>query len=619
MKKIILANVITKLPEFLKGDDAFCYAFDDQSKVVHDEESGELEISGMCDFSTYLNSFSIQKYIRYTGINEVYAHIEFEGDTCCVAQRHLDLDNQGRLVSGIGELFEEQDFISEGVCEFKLDTEYELVSFAILSEGKTRFKRAYYYALVPDEHVRDINIALCTTTYKKEEFILRNLDFLNNELLAETSDLADHFHVYVVDNARTLDADEHSTSHVSIIGNPNVGGAGGFARGMMEVLESGRDYSHVVLMDDDVQMLPESFVRLYALLSVAKDEYEQACVNGAMMQLEHPAMQYEDVSYMRRIGGYQAIKPLFDMGRCHDYIKNEKIDVEVDKAYGAWWFSCIPVSLIRKHGLPLPLFIRCDDVEYGLRLKARYMTLNGICVWHAQFQGRFNAAIVCYQYARNLAIVLALHQCYSKNVFRIQFYRTFSIYMRTLDYASAELWLDGLEDYLKGPDYLTELDGNALLAANSEKSEKLKPLSELNQSIVDNLVIKNEWLEGDARSRSRLTKLAVTIPHDRHWFPKKILLSRPGTLAPGAGDDFTPWSKVAMRKTLVSLNIDGTKGYVRHIDYQRYKQLKQRYKKVMRKFLKHYDEIAQQWRDALDEMSSLEYWHAYLEKHDKQE
>ena len=65
-------------------------------------------------------------------------------------------------------------------------------------------------------------------------------------------------------------------------------------------------------------------------------------------------------------------------------------------------------------------------------------------------------------------------------------------------------------------------------------------------------------------------------------------------------------------------NIDGTKGYVRHIDYQRYKQLKQRYKKVMRKFLKHYDEIAQQWRDALDEMSSLEYWHAYLEKHDKQ-
>ncbi len=617
MKKVILANVITKLPDFLKGDDAFCYAFDERSEVVHDGETGALEISGMCDFSTYLNSFSIQKYIRYTGIDEIYAHIEFEGDPCCISQRHLDLDNQGRVVSGIGELFEEDDFISEGVCEFKLDTEYELVSFAILSEGKTRFKRAYYYALVPDEQVRDVDIAICTTTYQKEEFILRNLEVLNRELLCETNELADHFHVYVVDNARSLDAQAHSTSHINIIGNPNVGGSGGFARGMMEVLENDRAYSHVVLMDDDVQMLPESFVRLYALLSVAKEEYRQACVNGAMLQLEHPAMQFEDVSYMRRIGGYQAIKPLFDMGRCHDYIKNEKIDVEVDYAYGAWWFSCIPVALIKKHGLPLPLFIRCDDVEYGLRLNARYMTLNGICVWHSQFQGRFNAAIVCYQYARNLAIVLALHQCYSKNVFRMQFYRTFSIYLRTLDYASAELWLDGLEDYLKGPEYLTDLDANALLAANSKKSEKLRPLSELDQSVVKNLTINIEWLEGDARSRSRLTKLAVTIPHDRHWFPHSLLRNTPGALAPGAGDDFTPWSKIAMRKTLVSLNVDGTKGAIRHIDHKRYRKLKMRYRRLMRKFLKSYDVVAKKWRDALDEMTSLEYWHEYIKKNEQ--
>ena len=85
-----------------------------------------------------------------------------------------------------------------------------------------------------------------------------------------------------------------------------------------------------------------------------------------MLSIDQPALQYEDVALVRKDGIYDKIKPDLHVDRIHDLVKNETINVEVANAYGAWWFCCIPVTAIRRHGLPLPLFIRCDDVEYGM-------------------------------------------------------------------------------------------------------------------------------------------------------------------------------------------------------------------------------------------------------------
>ena len=81
-----------------------------------------------------------------------------------------------------------------------------------------------------------------------------------------------------------------SLIHISIVPNPNVGGAGGFARGMLEALAGGA--THVLLMDDDVHVSPESFKRTYNLLSLVKNCYKQAFLNGAMLSLEEPNLQY---------------------------------------------------------------------------------------------------------------------------------------------------------------------------------------------------------------------------------------------------------------------------------------------------------------------------------------
>ena len=41
----------------------------------------------------------------------------------------------------------------------------------------------------------------------------------------------------------------------------------------------------------------------------------------------------------------------------------------VDVDYNGWWMCLIPTTVIREIGLSLPLFIKWDDAEYGLRAK----------------------------------------------------------------------------------------------------------------------------------------------------------------------------------------------------------------------------------------------------------
>ena len=52
----------------------------------------------------------------------------------------------------------------------------------------------------------------------------------------------------------------------------------------------------------------------------------------------------------------------------------------------------------------MPIFVRGDDVEYGLRCNPGFITMNGICVWHMGFAGKFNVGMDHYQVNRNLLI-----------------------------------------------------------------------------------------------------------------------------------------------------------------------------------------------------------------------
>ncbi len=388
---------------------------------------------------------------------------------------------------------------------------------------------------------------------------------------------------------------------------------------MLEALKAEDDFTHVLLMDDDVRIFPESLIRTYNLLSLAKGSYKDAFINGAMLEMERPNKQFEDVSSVNADGRYLRLKGNLYMDVLEDAVANEVISVEVPNAYGAWWYSCIPMSAIRENGLPLPIFVRCDDVEYGIRCNPTYMTMNGICVWHTAFTHKFRAPVDCYQYVRNFMILNALHDVCSQNVFLARATRTIQLYLRAMAYETADLYVSGLEDYLKGPEWLADSSGEAIFKANNAMAEKLIPLeeaiakaSEEHPELADELSsfeVDSNILRADQKANMALT-LFRTLPYDHHRLPVALIRHKPATAYYGGYTVFSP--EQAATDVLIALDREGENAHVRMMDRDEWQSIHKRWRDAMADYRARGKEVAKAYRDALPDLTSKEYWRDHL-------
>ena len=613
-----LSNIVLpKGAEPLGGWDL--YIKTPEGSVCAPEINGCL-LQGSVDFFTYFNACSLAKWKKYAGIKRVYLHLEFANEAinkeyACTIQffgrSYLDsaassLASGVRLTSTMGKTKENGSLVFDLLIP---ETDYEVIGFALDVRGGVVLEKAYYYARVAEEQINPVKIALCTTTFLKEDYIIPNIELVKNEVLAADDVIAKNFHMFVIDNGRTLDAEALSDEGVTVLPNPNVGGSGGFARGMMEDMKHDENFTHVLLMDDDVSISTESLRRTFNLLSLATGKYKNAFINGAMLVAEEPNRQFEDVSYVVNSGAYASVKSnKYYMDQQQYIVRNEHIDVEIPKAYGAWWFSCIPVSAIEQVGLPLPLFVRCDDVEYGMRAKPIYMTMNGICVWHDGFMGRSRASVDSYQYVRNFLIMIAMTDCSSQDLFMLRMERALRLQLRVMSYDAADLILDGIADYLKGPDYFASLNGEEVIKRNAKKNEKLVPLDELAEPYRN--VSYNKRLLGDQSYIKPFLKLMRTLPYDRHLLPDVLLRDTPEAVFYSGLSILSP--RTIGTKTLVAIDLEGNQGAVRHMDRERYQQIMDRWKALKSELKERGDEVRAAYKEALPYLTSTEFWEKYL-------
>ena len=617
-----LSNVLLKIEDHIQEYQEAYYrnSMFEESCAQYLENSKSLHFSGTINFLTYFNACSIAKWKQYTGIDEAKLHLELSGDICAVQFVGISSGDTSETVLGSGQRLvvkngSSTEHSSISVFDLKIpETDKDLVGFILQTRGEAAIHNAYYFTEIQEDRLNTVNLALVTTTFKKEEYILSNIDLVKRELLLADDLEPQVFHMYVIDNGCTLDSDGLSDSVVTVLSNKNVGGSGGFARGMMEVLASSRAFTHILLMDDDVIVSAESIKRTYNLLRLAQGNYRNAFVNGGMIALEEPNLLYEDISFVLKSGVHHRIKGNLYIDSVSDAAKNESIDVEVPNAFGGWWFSCMPVSVIKEHGLPFPFFVRVDDVEYAIRVQATFMTMNGICVWHEGFEGRFKPSVDVYQYSRNFFIMIALDDCASKLLYFKRWERNVRLFLRTMEYDTVDLFLDALEDYLKGPDYIASINGEELMRRNAAKNEKFVSIKELayDDSVALNEnkgVLPDEFVEDAPRGPGRLTALWRTLPYDRHMLPDALLRDKPARIIRGRGAPFSPSS--AGTKSLVVYEIDGTVS-VRQMDKERYKAIMSRLNRLKKEYKERGAEVRAAYKAAKPWMTSWDFWNEYL-------
>lgn len=584
--------------------------------TASDEGAALLSPSSMrYDFSTYLNAFSNVKWQQYTTVDNVWLRMVVRGTFEVVYTGYeLMLQKPKRLVFS-RESYELDDYTVVDYCYPASDA--VLFSFEIVTSEPLLLKEAYFFTKVEEAELRPIELSVATTTFLKEDYVVPNVKLFEREILGCDEPIAKHFTLHVVDNGRTLDAAQIETDRIRLHPNPNVGGAGGFARGMIESLEQEPAATHVLLMDDDVQIHPEAIKRTYNLLGVLKDEYTGHFVSGAMLCLEEPTMFHEDTGFVNDIGGYRATKLPSDDERWIDvtYLESimtlETMTSHLPNKYAAWWYCCIPIDTIRANGLSLPIFIRGDDAEYSNRAAKGFITMNGICIWHLTSAGVFRAALERYYPLRNSLIAQAASGIYQNVDFVDVVHHFFGLDLKTFNYDAAELCLKGFEDFLRGPDYLKHLKTDANNKALFAKNEKLLPLDQIEDELMRGVSFNPTQLPIAVQSRNVASRAFDLFTYNGHRGPKQL---NGGGVAVIAYDGwYYPANTIRGKEALLAVTLDGKQGVLRKKDRARFNALLKRYKVLVREYESRKDEIVSEWANARDEITSVEFWKWYLQ------
>jgi len=587
--------------------------------IVHSAEgSCVLCGPGSFDFTTYFNAFSNKKWRKYSIVENVHLHFEVKGSSGTCHLTCLDaFMSKPETIEGFVVSFQESDSWQSFDVSLP-NSDDELIGFRIDANGHLSMRNAYYYTEIESSKIKPCELALATTTFKKEDFIIPNVQLVRNAILSSDEPVADHFTMHVVDNGRTLDEGDIVSDHIYLHPNDNVGGSGGFARGMIEAMRQDPAATNVVLMDDDVAVSPESIIRTYNLITLLRDEYERAFIGGAMLNYDIPDEQWEDNGCLDKWGMCTPVKPRLRMTNIRDIVINEDFDsVESVVAsgkkpyvYQAWWYCCIPTATIREKGLPLPLFVRFDDVEYGLRCAPEFITLNGICIWHVAFNARYNAAVERYQTIRNGLVLQSTTGQAQDCDYLAQLKDAIQVELKKFSYENAELLLEGFEDYMKGPSFIMEpgMVEKRFMDANRKK-ETLKSFKELEKQVGKLTITRVDVYSDKPRTIGERLVDFMSFNGQRILYTYKSDSNI--AVIPIDGGAY-PAGKIRGVEEIVAIDTFCQQGVLRKKDVTRFKEIWNRYKKDLRMYGRRKNELRASYSAAAKEMTSIGFWEKYL-------
>lgn len=340
--------------------------------------------------------------------------------------------------------------------------------------------------------VRRITLTLVICTFHREEFVLRNLSGLERAGL-----LGGDIEVLVIDNSggESLAEKLAGMAHVRVVAQGNLGGAGGFTRGIYETMRRVEGQNavdprehYILLMDDDIEFDPDVVKRTRDLL---KSGGERLCIAGQLFNLHSPHDLFEAGA---TFGERKPLdwKPYLEAAESGDVETFARHAVAYPIDYGGWWYFCFPLKAVEEVGLPLPMFIRGDDVDYGRRLVDagyRIISPEGIGVRHETFDARYTTWVYYYE-TRNALICLATSykfRGWTGDEIWAQLKHNVEKDLSRFDYGRAAVKLEGIRDFLRGPGSLAGCEARhpEITALYASHSLQELPDDEATRAFID--------------------------------------------------------------------------------------------------------------------------------------
>jgi len=436
----------------------------------------ELPAESEVSFATYFNAFPASYWRRWSVLEKVVLQLKVEGE-CRVDLYRSKADST--VIHVDGEVVATSD---PTTLEFALDlAPFEdggWLWFDITTEeGSVVLHEAAWFA--PSESAVKASVAIGITTFNRPDDCAAALAAIGED--PTVLNVIDAVFVADQGTKKLVDADGYEAAaaalgdRLRIHNQGNLGGSGGFSRGMYEALNT-TECEQILLMDDDIVIEPDSILRAVAFSRFTE---RPTLVGGQMLNLQARSHLHSMGEVIDRDKFMWRAAPNVEYD--HDFAKKSlretpRMHRRIDVDYNGWWMCLIPRVVAQELGLPLPLFIKWDDAEYGLRAgRAGYptATLPGVAIWHMPWSDKDDATDwQAYFHLRNRLVVSSLYSKYKRGGGMVPHsMKSVLKHLLSLEYSTVALQNLAIKDFLAGPSALFDQLPTALGDVRAARSE----------------------------------------------------------------------------------------------------------------------------------------------------
>ncbi|KOP27857.1 glycosyl transferase family 2 [Hapalosiphon sp. MRB220] len=560
--------------------------------------------------NTYFNSLYEKFYTKYTSLNSLYYLLRLEGDFEVCAYRETSKASTTEII--YTQTFKNcqlSDYVKFILPNLKQTQEASRIYLEIncLSQ-QGLFTEGL--VVTEQEKYRHVSLAIITCTFKKEVYVQKTVNTILQDILLQDK----NFKIFVVDNGVTLNANDFKDCKVKLIYNRNVGGSGGFTKGLIEALQE-NVYTHFLFMDDDIELDSEAIYRLFSLYEYANKDF---AVAGSMLDLYKKHILYEaGAIYNKSIDDHGNIKqdkftgyPLKHNLDLRNPTTLTSLLLEDNIDYGGFWFFAFSKQIVEKIGLPLPLFIKIDDMEFGLRINKHFdnaiVAFPSIAVWHEPFYAK-RPIWDSYYYIRNHLITNSIHSSleYVKTV--KAFTQSILYSLCIFDYNSAQMVIKAFEDYMQGPNFIISNYPEILHSNISELSRSYK-----NQTILANSVSSSDFYQ--FTKVGTIQKMLTLLTLNGHLLPYFLITDESVVIRFGVKKkERDSICKGLAKKRIIYVIDENPNSYQYEFDQKAGLNIFFTwFNSVIRSCLR-WSSVNTEWKKAFNNLTSMQFWQKYLE------
>jgi galactofuranosylgalactofuranosylrhamnosyl-N-acetylglucosaminyl-diphospho-decaprenol beta-1,5/1,6-galactofuranosyltransferase len=564
-------------------------------------------------FGTYFNAFPASYWRRWTTVDAVTLRIRLAGESKVILYRST-ARGHSHPIETINVESDDPETIERtlSLAPF-IDGGWYWFDIVAGPRGTTLIEADWLADVDPAPPGR---VSLGITAFGAPDDLVRKLRVLGDATQIHSQlDI-----VYVVDQSGRRvsdhpgfeDAAKKLAGRVQVIEQANMGGSGGFSRSMDETVKAGKS-DYVLLSDDDVEIDPEGILRAVTFADLTR---KPTIVGGQMFSRYERSVLHafaEAVApYRWWWGNAPNTKGRHDFGRRN--LRNTPwLHRRADGDYNGWWMCLIPTKLIKELGLAIPIFIKWDDAEYGVRARDRgypTVSLPGVACWQAPWTDKNDALDWnAYYHLRNRVVAALLHskEPHGGQLISESLERQLQALL-SMQYSTVALRALAIEDVLRGPAHM-----------HQEIATKMPQLKEFRAQYIDARGEADldsfppprrrapEAVKSSTTPTNRLNLLTKAASGAARQFrrPREGAKVRPQMALPG--QDAAWWVLVKLDSALVSTADNKTASWYQR-DPKLFRSLGRRSIVLHRRLRRRWPKLAAEYRAAAADLTSPERW-----------